>query len=131
MWQKKRIEVLVGVPATEARNWRIEGRKRRTTRKENQRLVNKFEMEGFMAQKGLWNLAIEKILRERGALPMEEGHAVREHKAMNEENLLSSWLREDGREKEESKVKVSIAMRMKKKGAKRGEEKERKKRTKR
>ena len=69
--------------------------------------MNKFEMEGFMAQKGLWNLAIEKILRERGALPMEEGHAVREHKAMNEENFLSSWLREDGREKEERMVKVS------------------------
>ena len=33
---------------------------------------NKFEMDGFMAQKGLWNLAREKILRERGALPNEE-----------------------------------------------------------
>ena len=34
------------------------------TRKEYQRLLNKLEMEGFMAQKGLWNLA-------------EEGDAIR------------------------------------------------------
>ena len=30
---------------------------------------------------------------------MEEGDAIREYKAMYEENVLSSWLREDGREK--------------------------------
>ena len=48
------------IPAKEANNWRIEGQKRRITRKEYQRLMNKFEMEGFMAQKGLWNLAREK-----------------------------------------------------------------------
>ena len=55
----KRIQVLEdgGVPAKEATNWRIEGQKRRVTRKEYQRLLNKFEMEGLMAQKGLWNLA--------------------------------------------------------------------------
>ena len=63
---------MVGVPAKEANNCRIEGRKRRITRKEFRRLLNKIEMEGFMAQKGLWNLAREKILRERGALPKEE-----------------------------------------------------------
>ena len=34
--------------------------KKRITRNEYQRLVNKFEMEGCMAQKGLWNLAREK-----------------------------------------------------------------------
>ena len=28
-----------------------------------------FELEGLMAQKGLWNLAREKILQDRGALP--------------------------------------------------------------
>ena len=62
----KRIQVLEDgrVPAQEARNWRIEGQKRRITRKEYQRLLNKFEMEGFMVQKGLWNLTREKILRE-------------------------------------------------------------------
>ena len=98
----KRIQVLEDgrVPAKEARNWRIEGRKRRITSKEYQRpLLNKFEMEGFMAQKGLWNLAGEKILRERGTLPKEEGDAIREYKAMHEENFLSSWSREDGRER--------------------------------
>ena len=29
-----------------------------------------------MAQKGLWNVAIERMLRNRGALPMEEGDLV-------------------------------------------------------
>ena len=50
----KRIQVLEDgrVPAKEARNWRIEGQKRRITREEYQRLFNKFDMEGFMAQKG-------------------------------------------------------------------------------
>ena len=50
----KRIQVLEDgrVPAKEARNWRTEGQKRRITRKESQRLLNKFEVEGFMAPKG-------------------------------------------------------------------------------
>ena len=39
-----------GVPAKEAKNCRIEGQKKRITRKEYQRLTNKFEMEGLMAQ---------------------------------------------------------------------------------
>ena len=65
---------------------------RRITRKEYQRLLNNFEVEGFMT-KTLWNLAREKIIRERGALPKEEGDAVRECKAMHEENFLSSWLK--------------------------------------
>ena len=97
-----RIHVLeVGrVPAKEAKSWIIEGQKRRITRKEYQRLVNKFEMEGFMAQKGLWNLVREKVLRESGELPKEVGDVITEYKAMHEENFLSSWLRKDGKEKE-------------------------------
>ena len=42
-----------------------------------------------------------KILRERGELPKEEGDAVRENRAMHEENFWNSWLREDERGKEE------------------------------
>ena len=34
--------------------------------------------------KGLWNLAREKMLQDRGALPKEEGDIVREYKAMHE-----------------------------------------------
>ena len=33
-----------------------------------------------MAQKGLWNLAKEKIMKGRGELPNEEGDVVREKK---------------------------------------------------
>ena len=52
----KRIQTLEDgrIPAKEAKNWRIEGQKRRITRKEYQRrVVNKFEMEGFVALKRL------------------------------------------------------------------------------
>ena len=45
------------VPAREAKKWRIEGEKKRISRKEHKRLLNNFEMEGSVAQKGLWNLA--------------------------------------------------------------------------
>ena len=48
-----------------------------------------------MAQNGLWNVARERMLQDRGALPEEEGDFVRSHKAMHEENFLSSCLRED------------------------------------
>ena len=57
----KRSEVLEDgrVLAKDARHLRIRGQKRRITRKEYQRLLNNFEVEGFDA-KGLWNLAREK-----------------------------------------------------------------------
>ena len=44
------------LPANGTKNWRIEGEKKRITRKEYQRLLNNFEMEGLMAQKGLVEL---------------------------------------------------------------------------
>ena len=77
---RKRIQVLADgrVPDKEAKNWRIEGQKRRITRKEYRRLLNKFQMEGFMAQKGLWNLARKSVLQDRGALPEEEGDVIGE-----------------------------------------------------
>ena len=85
----KRIQPLEEgrVPDKEAKNWRTEGEKKSITRKEYKRLVNNFEMEGLMAQKGLWNLAKEKIMKKRGELPNEEGDAVREYKAVHEENF--------------------------------------------
>ena len=55
----KRIQMLEEgrVPAKEAKSWRIEGEKKRITIKEYKRLLNNFQIEGLMAQKGLWNLA--------------------------------------------------------------------------
>ena len=63
----KRIQTLEKgrVPAKEAKNWIIEGEKERFTRKEYQRRLNNFEMEGLMAQRGLWNLAKENHERKR------------------------------------------------------------------
>ena len=63
---------------------KLKGKKRRITRKEYQRLLNVFEMEGFMAQKELWNLARDKASQDRGALPREEGDPIREFQAMHE-----------------------------------------------
>ena len=57
-----------------------------------------------MAQKGLWNLAREKMLQDRGALPKEEGDVVREYKAIHEDISLSSWLREVGEGIEERRT---------------------------
>ena len=58
----KRIQIFENgrIPAMEARNWKIEGQKRRITRREYRRLWSEFEMGGFMAQEGLWNVAKEK-----------------------------------------------------------------------
>ena len=43
------------------------------------------------------------MLEDRGALPTEKGQ-LREHKAIHEEKLLSSWLREDV-EEEKAEIK--------------------------
>ena len=104
----KRFQVLEdgSVPAKEAKNWRIERRRRRITGKEYRTLLNEFEVEGLMAQTGLWNLAREKRLQDRGALPSEEGGVNRKYNAMHEENFLSSWLKEDLVGKEEGKEEV-------------------------
>ena len=50
---RKRLQTLEEgrVPANEAKNRIIEGEKKRITRKEYQRLLNNFEMEGLIAQK--------------------------------------------------------------------------------
>ena len=72
----------------------------RISREEHQRLLNKFQMEGCLAQKGLWNLVREKVLQERGELPKEEGAVIREYKVyrkkrMREEDvsvLFLCWL---------------------------------------
>ena len=58
---KKRIQVLEDgrVPAKKARDCKIEGQNRRVTRKEYQRLLNKFEMEGFMT-KNEYGISLEK-----------------------------------------------------------------------
>ena len=42
-----------------------------------------------------------EILQDRGALPKEEGDIVTQYKAMHEENVLSSSLREDVEDEEE------------------------------
>ena len=46
------------------------------------------------------------MLQDRGALPKEEGDVIREFQAMHEEHFLSSWLREDEKNKEEGILEV-------------------------
>ena len=66
----------------------------------SQRLLKwKVEMEGFKKDCGILRKTKNKALQDRGALPREEGDAIREFKAMHEENFLGSWLREDWKSK--------------------------------
>ena len=51
------------------------GRQQKNYEKEY-RLFNNFDMEGLMAQEGLWKLAKEKIMKERGELLDEVGDPV-------------------------------------------------------
>ena len=125
-----RIQILEDgrVPATETKNWRNEGEKKRITREEFQRLLNNFEMECSTAQRRLWKLAKEKIRKETGELPNEEGDAVSVYKAMHEENFWSNWLR---KMREVKRNEPQKPRRVKKKRVNIGKEKRRKKRTKR
>ena len=93
----KRIRTLEDgrFPAKEAKGWKIEGKKRRITRKEHKGLRNNFELEGFMAKKRVWESCEKNEVQEKSAMPKEEGDAVREYNAMHEESFLSSWLRKD------------------------------------
>ena len=100
----KRIQVLEDrrVLAKEARIGNLRDKKKKNHEERvSEAFGSKFEMEGFMPPRDLWNLAGEKVLQDRGALPRGEGHAIREYKAMHEENFLDSWLREDGKSKNE------------------------------
>ena len=63
-----------------------------------------------MAQRGLCNLAREKMLQDRGTLPEQEGDVIREFKAMHEDNFLRSWLREDEKDKKERHMEVDREM---------------------
>ena len=60
-----------------------------------------------MAQKGRWNVAREKMLEDRGALPKEDGYHKREYKAMHEESFLSRWLGEDVEGTEEGRKNMN------------------------
>ena len=82
----KRIQILEDgrILAREARNWMIEGQKRRITEKVYRRLWHEFEMRGFMAQKGVWesrkreNVARQRCIakgRRRHCQRVLQGHA--------------------------------------------------------
>ena len=66
-------------------------------------------------------------MKEREELLNEKGDAVRECKAIHEENFWSNWLREDGREKEErtAKAEENDEERVKREKRGRGERRER------
>ena len=49
----------------------------------------------------------KRMLEDRGALPREDGDTLREFQAMDEENLLVSWLREDVEGKEQGMERMN------------------------
>ena len=73
----------------------MKGKKSGITRKEYQRLLN----GRFHGAKRIVESSKKKALQGRGALSREERDTIREFQAINEENILSSWLREDGKSK--------------------------------
>ena len=79
------------VPDRNANGRKVEGEKRRVTRKECKRLMDIFEVWGFMAQKGLWIIAKKGCWRTEELCPKKR----ETNKAMHDENFLSSWLRMD------------------------------------
>ena len=66
---------------------KIEGQKRRVTRKDRKRLGEEPEVGG---KKGLWNVVNGRMLEDRGVLLREDGDLLREYHAMHEESFLSS-----------------------------------------
>ena len=64
-------------------------------------------MEGFYGAKGTVESCQRRDPEGKGSVAEGRGDATGEYKAMHEENFLSSWLREDGREKEERMFEVS------------------------
>ena len=94
--------------------------------KEIRRLWNEYETEGFMALKGIRNVAREKMLGDRGALAKGDGNQSMEYKALHEENVLSCWLREDvqgGKDDMQGGCQKMEKMKGKKKEKEREEEK--------
>ena len=65
------------VPDRYAGERKVEGGKRRATSKECKRPRQEFEVGGFMAQKGLWNVSKKRMLEDRGVLSKEEGDLIR------------------------------------------------------
>ena len=136
-WSVNRVQEMLGKRETEngtkvgktveflpkwqkLKDWRGE---EEITRKEYRRLLDAFECEGLMSQRGLWNLARDKRLQDRGALPRGEGDVIREYTAMHEENFWSS-LREDlvGKEDYGKKEDKNIREEVQRKGNRDGEE---------
>ena len=69
-----------------------------------------------------------KVLQDRAELLKEEGDIIREYKAMHENIFLSSWLREDGKDKEERTMEIGKETKEetgKKEEERRGERRER------
>ena len=93
------------VPAKEAKGRRIQGQKRRIAKKEYQRLLNKFEMEGFMAPRRIVESRLEKKCCTIGESYVRKRvtSLERTRLCMNEDNFLSSWLREDVKRKKKGR----------------------------
>ena len=68
----KRSQVLEDrrVPTKEARSWNF---LKNYEKRVSEVFLNKFDMDGVMAQKGLWTLIREKVLQDREGVTQERG----------------------------------------------------------
>ena len=112
-------------PSQRGKELENRGRKEKNDKKGVSEAVKQFRngrTDGAKKACGTWQQ--EKTMKERAELPSEDGDVVREYKAMHEEDFWSSWLREDEKGKEESKVEAEGKREIEGEKRKREEEKE-------
>ena len=73
---------------TNAAGWTVDGEKSSVTRKECNRLRVEFGVGCFMAQQELCNIAKNRMMEDKGALPKEEVNSTRDYKATHEKKFL-------------------------------------------
>ena len=76
---------MAGFPQRRRESDRLKDQKEELRGKGIRGFFNKLEIEGFMAQKGLWNLGREKVVQDRGALFKGEVDVIGEFSATHEE----------------------------------------------
>ena len=86
------------IPANEVRYWKVQGPKKRIIQRETEDCGMSLRREVSWRSKGYGRLRERKILEDRGALPRKEGDQMGEYKAVHEETVSASWLRDDVKE---------------------------------
>ena len=104
----ERIQVLEDgrVPAKEGKIGKLNDKKEESREKSIRGFCISLKWKVSWRKKDCGILLEKRCCRTEEGLPKEESDVMREYKAMRVENFLSSWLREDGKHKEERVMEV-------------------------